>query len=115
MTSLNARVAWVVALATQKNRGHRRRHCGRRRSQPELTLKRATMKDASSVHVRRYYAIASDAGCVTAFHSAFSLFRLAVIFAGIAARAQSGSANADNAAAVGKLSAAFARHAVEAI
>jgi aminoglycoside phosphotransferase (APT) family kinase protein len=47
------------------------------------------------------------------FHTAFALFRMAVIFEGIAARARTGSAAADNAAEVGELSAVFARRAVE--
>jgi hypothetical protein len=44
-----------------------------------------------------------------------SLFRLAVIFEGIAARAKSGSATSANAADVGRLSSALARHAIEVI
>jgi aminoglycoside phosphotransferase (APT) family kinase protein len=44
------------------------------------------------------------------FHLAFAMFRFAVIFEGIAARARAGTAAADNAAAVGDLSLAFARH-----
>jgi aminoglycoside phosphotransferase (APT) family kinase protein len=47
------------------------------------------------------------------FHTAFALFRMAVIFEGIAARARSGNAAAENAAEVGELSAVFARRAVE--
>lgn len=47
------------------------------------------------------------------FHVAFALFRMAVIFEGIAARARSGNAVAENAAEVGELSAVFARRAVE--
>ncbi|MEZ5861075.1 MAG: phosphotransferase [Geminicoccaceae bacterium] len=49
------------------------------------------------------------------FHHAMALFRFAVIFEGIAARAQAGNAAADNAAEVGRLSARFARRAVEVI
>jgi aminoglycoside phosphotransferase (APT) family kinase protein len=49
------------------------------------------------------------------FHHAMALFRFAVIFEGIAARAQAGNASADNAALVGRLSARFARRAVEVI
>jgi aminoglycoside phosphotransferase (APT) family kinase protein len=48
------------------------------------------------------------------FHHAFALFRFAVIFEGIAARAAGGNAAADNAAEVGRLSARFAARAVEA-
>jgi soluble lytic murein transglycosylase-like protein len=43
------------------------------------------------------------------FHTAFALFRFAVIFEGIAARARRGTAASANAAAVGNLSLAFAR------
>lgn len=49
------------------------------------------------------------------FHYAFSLFRFAVIFEGIAARAAAGNAAADNAAEVGQLGTALARRAVEMI
>lgn len=48
------------------------------------------------------------------FHFAFSLFRLAVIFEGIAVRARQGSSSSDNAAEVGQLAAVFARRACEA-
>jgi aminoglycoside phosphotransferase (APT) family kinase protein len=47
------------------------------------------------------------------FHHAFALFRFAVIFEGIAARALAGNAAAENAAEVGKLSARFAARAIE--
>ena len=46
------------------------------------------------------------------FHLAFALFRFAVIFEGIAARAKQGNASGDNAKEVGRLSAVFARRAV---
>jgi aminoglycoside phosphotransferase (APT) family kinase protein len=49
---------------------------------------------------------------VERFHLAFAMFRFAVIFEGIAARARAGTAAAANAAAVGDLSLAFARHGV---
>ncbi len=53
---------------------------------------------------------------VLPFHTAFVLFRFAVIFAGIAARAAAGNAAADNAAEVGtRLTLALARRAMEAI
>ena len=52
---------------------------------------------------------------VTPFHFAFALFRLAVIFEGIAARAQSGNAVSDNAAEVGQLGRVFAARAVEVL
>lgn len=47
------------------------------------------------------------------FHLAFALFRWAVIFEGIAARARSGNASATNAAETGHFAAAFARRAAE--
>ncbi len=62
-----------------------------------------------------YYQRAGPEQRVGRFHFAFSLFRLAVIFEGIAFRARSGVAAGDNAAEVGRLSATFARRAVEAM
>lgn len=49
------------------------------------------------------------------FHWAFAFMRWAVIFEGIAARAQRGNAVADNAAEVGALSVAMAQRGLEAI
>lgn len=49
------------------------------------------------------------------FHMAFALFRWAAIFEGIALRAARGTAAAENAAYVGRLSAVFARQAVALI
>lgn len=49
------------------------------------------------------------------FHLAFALFRWAVIFEGIAARARAGTASAGNAAETGRLASAFARRAAELI
>ena len=49
------------------------------------------------------------------FHLAFSMFRFAVILEGISARAQAGSAAAENAEAVGALSRVFAERACETI
>ncbi|MGI9416910.1 MAG: phosphotransferase family protein [Geminicoccaceae bacterium] len=46
---------------------------------------------------------------VTTFHLAFSMFRFAVIFEGIAQRARQGNAAADDAEEVGRLSEAYAR------
>jgi aminoglycoside phosphotransferase (APT) family kinase protein len=66
-------------------------------------------------YLAHYRAHAPAFGPQLPFHTAMSLFRVAVIFEGIAARAKSGSASAANAADVGLLSAAFARRAVEAI
>ena len=53
------------------------------------------------------------ADTVSSFHFAFALFRLAVIFEGIAVRAASGNAAAGNAAEVGALCSAFAKRGVE--
>jgi hypothetical protein len=49
------------------------------------------------------------------FHWAFAFMRWAVIFEGIAARAQRGNAVADNAAEVGALSVAMAQRGLEAL
>ena len=66
-------------------------------------------------YLRHYYRASGRGDGVTAFHFAFALFRMAVIFEGIAARAAAGNAVSSNAAAVGGLSAAFAQRAVEFI
>ena len=65
-----------------------------------------------------HYYRSSDRGStadntVSVFHYAFSLFRFAVIFEGIAARASAGTAASENAEEVGALGAVFARRAVE--
>lgn len=59
----------------------------------------------------RYAAAAPGAGPVAPFHLAFALYRAAVIFAGIAARARSGNAAAGNAEKVGRLAAPLAARA----
>ncbi len=66
-------------------------------------------------YVERYFASrrTPENQRLAPFHTAFALFRMAVIFEGIAARARTGTASADNAAEVGELSAVFARRAVE--
>lgn len=61
------------------------------------------------------YRAAGGHGELKPFHLAFALFRFAVIFEGIAARARDGSAAAANAAEVGPLAERFAARAVEAI
>jgi aminoglycoside phosphotransferase (APT) family kinase protein len=66
-------------------------------------------------YLAHYQARASAFGPLLPFHTAMSLFRLAVIFEGIAARAKSGSASSANAADLGRMSSVFARHAVEMI
>jgi aminoglycoside phosphotransferase (APT) family kinase protein len=66
-------------------------------------------------YLARYERLAPESGKCTAFHFVFALFRLAVIFEGIAARAKGGTEASENAAEVGKLSAPLARRAVEVI
>ncbi len=61
-----------------------------------------------------YYRVARHPARMTHFHLAFALFRFAVIFEGIAARAKVGTAAASNALEVGNLAANFAKRAVEA-
>jgi aminoglycoside phosphotransferase (APT) family kinase protein len=63
-------------------------------------------------YLRHYCRAAGRDEATTPFHMAFALFRFAVIFEGIAARALAGSAASDNATAVGRLSAGFARRAL---
>ena len=71
---------------------------------------------AEAEHVAHYYASRrTPASPLQPFHVAFALFRFAVIFEGIAARARAGTAAAADAAEVGELSIAFARHGVETI
>ena len=64
-------------------------------------------------YLNHYYKCSGRTDGVTAFHFAFALFRMAVIFEGIAARAASGNAASSDAAQVGGLSAAFAARALE--
>lgn len=66
-------------------------------------------------YLEHYYRAAPDNGRMEPFHVALSLFRLAVIFEGIGARARAGQASNDNASEVAGLSRVFARRAVEAI
>ena len=66
-------------------------------------------------YLQHYYRHSGRSDGVTSFHFAFALFRLAVIFEGIAARALSGNATSSNAAEVGELGPVFARRAVELI
>jgi aminoglycoside phosphotransferase (APT) family kinase protein len=65
--------------------------------------------------VAEYQAAAGPERRMTRFHLAFALFRNAVIFAGIAARARDGNASADNAAEIGALAPTFARRGLELI
>ena len=64
-------------------------------------------------YLRHYYRASGRRDGVTAFHFAFALFRMAVIFEGIAARAAAGNAASADASEVGALTAAFARRAME--
>jgi len=67
-------------------------------------------------HYEADYAAAARHGAqVTNFHMAFALFRWAVIFEGIAARAKAGNASSENAAETGRLAAAFARRAADLV
>ena len=66
-------------------------------------------------YIAHYQRSGGCAEPVTNFHLAFSLFRFAVILEGIAARAKSGSAAADDAVQVGAQAAGFARRAVALI
>jgi aminoglycoside phosphotransferase (APT) family kinase protein len=66
-------------------------------------------------YLEHYYALAPSTGRVTPFHTAFSLFRLAVIFEGVAARARQGSASSDDGRRIDHLSEVFAQRAVEVI
>ncbi|GGF15293.1 aminoglycoside phosphotransferase [Aliidongia dinghuensis] len=63
-----------------------------------------------------WYADAAGAAeRLTHFHSVFALFRFAVIFEGIAARARHGNATSAEAEEVGRLSVNFARRALDLI
>jgi aminoglycoside phosphotransferase (APT) family kinase protein len=67
------------------------------------------------VHVARYARTFGRDVALEPFHVAFSLFRFAVIFEGIAARAAAGNAAADDAGEAGKLAPVFARRACEVV
>jgi aminoglycoside phosphotransferase (APT) family kinase protein len=62
-----------------------------------------------------YYDAAVHPFRLATFHMAFVLFRFALIFEGIAARARAGSAAAANAADVGYLSGVFSQHAADLV
>jgi aminoglycoside phosphotransferase (APT) family kinase protein len=64
-------------------------------------------------YLRHYYRASGRRDGVTAFHFAFALFRLAVIFEGIAVRAAAGNAASADAGEVGALTGAFARRGME--
>lgn len=66
-------------------------------------------------YLARYYAASGGVHRTQPFHFAFALFRFAVIFEGIAARAAQGNAAASDASRNAHLGAAFARRALEAL
>ncbi|MBP5855425.1 phosphotransferase family protein [Marivibrio halodurans] len=66
-------------------------------------------------YLARYYERTGRDSRMETFHLAFSLWRFAVIFEGIAARAKSGNAAAEDAGKVGQLSLAFAKRAADLI
>jgi aminoglycoside phosphotransferase (APT) family kinase protein len=66
-------------------------------------------------YLAHYCRAAGRDEATTPFHLAFALFRFAVIFEGIAARALAGSAASENASTVGQLAGSFARRAVECL
>ncbi len=66
-------------------------------------------------YIETYMRHARHGARLLPFHLAFALFRFAVIFEGIAARARQGNASGDNAGEVGRLSEVFARRAIDVI
>lgn len=79
-----------------------------------MDLDRAGIPDEAAF-IADYQRLARHAQPLRPFHHAFALFRFAVIFEGIAARARAGNAASVDAARVGKLAGRFARRAIEAI
>jgi aminoglycoside phosphotransferase (APT) family kinase protein len=66
-------------------------------------------------YVAHYLRAAGRQDGIVPFHIAFALFRFAVIFEGIAARAAAGNAASDDASEAGKLGPAFAKRAVDLV
>ena len=66
-------------------------------------------------YVAHYLRAAGRQDGIAPFHVAFALFRFAVIFEGIAARAAAGNAASDDASEAGKLGPAFAKRAVDLV
>ena len=64
-------------------------------------------------YLRHYLRLSGRRDGVTGFHFAFALFRMAVIFEGIAARAAAGNAASADAREVGALTPAFARRGMD--
>jgi len=79
-----------------------------------LDLRALSLPDQTEFEAA-YYAACSHTQRLAPFHMAFALFRFAVIFEGIAARAAQGNAASGNAAEVAPLAAAFARRAAEIV
>jgi len=79
-------------------------------------LHRAALGLPEQAEVEAWYGAAAGHGLrLEPVHMAFALFRFAVVFEGIAARAKAGNAAGANAADVAHLSAVFARHARRAM
>jgi aminoglycoside phosphotransferase (APT) family kinase protein len=70
---------------------------------------------AQAEYEEAYYEAVQHNLRMTSFHMAFALFRFAVIFEGIAARAKAGNATDADAAKTGLLSASFARQAMDVL
>ncbi len=66
-------------------------------------------------YVDHYFSHSAAAGQLQPFHVAFSLFRLAVMFEGVSARAAAGTAASANAAQVGRLGLVFASRGLAVI
>ncbi|MDB5971001.1 MAG: phosphotransferase family protein [Hydrocarboniphaga sp.] len=66
-------------------------------------------------HIADYYRVSRRQEPIQQFHFVFALFRIAVIFEGIAARARQGIAVADNAEQVGRLGAVFSQRAMQLV
>jgi aminoglycoside phosphotransferase (APT) family kinase protein len=64
-------------------------------------------------YLDHYHRSAPECGRTRPFHYAFALFRLAVIFEGISARAEAGTAASADASRVGDFGPVFARRAME--
>ncbi|MFI0845021.1 phosphotransferase family protein [Mesorhizobium sp. IMUNJ 23232] len=75
----------------------------------------ATSLPSQAEFCETYYALSGAADRLKPFHLAFALFRNAIIFAGIAARARSGNAAAANAGTVGKLAGILASRAAKLV
>ncbi len=70
---------------------------------------------SSSEYQADYSGAFHHGSLMTNFHTAFALFRWAVIFEGIAARARVGNATGENASETGRLAGVFAKRAADLI